>query len=228
MVHSIDFPRSELPASFQYCGPFRRAAQEQFDLPEGDGRPLVYCTLGTLQGSRTALFRKVAEACAALNLRLLISHGRAGKMDHDLPGDPLIYDWVPQQAVLRHADLVICHGGMNTVLDSLAAGVPLATVPLAFEQAATAARLEFAGVGRTVLSRSPTAQIGDAIAQVRSAPTYLQKALAVQREICNAGGAARAADLIEQSIGAVARRAAATTAPTGQDGARGDSRNGNS
>ena len=58
MVRSLDFPRRELPPTFHYIGPFRRAEPGAFELPPGDGRPLVYCTLGTLQGSRAGYLPK--------------------------------------------------------------------------------------------------------------------------------------------------------------------------
>ncbi len=40
-----------------------------------DGRPLVYASLGTLQNSREAVFRRIAEACQEMQIQLVISHG---------------------------------------------------------------------------------------------------------------------------------------------------------
>ena len=201
MVAGLDFPRRALPAGFHYTGPFRRDAAEPFDLPAGDGRPLVYCTLGTLQGSRAGLFRKVARACASLDLRLLISQGNCGRLDTgDLPGDPLVYDWVPQEAVLAQADLVVCHGGMNSVLEPLAAGLPMVVMPLAFEQSAIAARLEHAGVARMLSPRASARRLAEAIAEVRDVPAYRERSAAVRREIDAAGGVRRAAGLIEAAL----------------------------
>ncbi|HEU0133759.1 MAG TPA: nucleotide disphospho-sugar-binding domain-containing protein, partial [Allosphingosinicella sp.] len=175
---------------------------EGFELPAGDGRPLVYCTLGTLQGSRSAIFRKVAEACARLDLRLLITQGGLGRLGPEdrLPGDPLLYDWVPQEAVLAQSDMVVCHGGINTVLEPLAAGLPMVVMPLAFEQSAIAARLEHAGVARVLGHRSSARRLAEAIAEVRSDPGFRQRAGAVRLEMEAAGGVRRAADLIEAEL----------------------------
>lgn len=200
MVPSLDFPRSRLPAGFHYAGPFRRPSPGFLDLPPGDGRPLVYCTLGTLQGSRSGLFRKVARACAKLDLRLLISQGNRGRLKPgELPGDPLVYDWVPQEAVLAEADVVVCHGGMNSVLEPLAAGLPLVVMPLAFEQSAIAARLDRAGVARSLSRRSSARRLAEAIAEVRS-PGFRERAHEVRAEIDEAGGVGRAAGLIEAAL----------------------------
>jgi zeaxanthin glucosyltransferase len=201
MVRSLDFPRKALPPDFHYTGPFLGAAPDAFEIPPGDGRPLVYCTLGTLQGSRAGIFLKVARACARLDLRLLITQGhRGGLKPGDLPGNPLVFDWVPQEAVIQQADLVVCHGGINAVLEPLAAGVPLVVMPLAFEQSATAARLGRAGVARVLSWRSPYRRIAAAIDEVRRGPGFRESAGAMRLEIGEAGGARRAADLIEAGL----------------------------
>lgn len=201
MVPSLDFPRKALPLGFHYSGPFHRAATGTFELPPGDDRPLVYCTLGTLQGSRAAIFRKVARACEALDLRLLISQGnRGGLKPGDLAGNPLIHDWVPQEAVLAHADLVVCHGGMNTVLDPLARGLPLVVMPLAFEQSAIAARLDHVGVARAVSRSTSARRLAEAIDEAMTRPSFRERAQAVRLEIGESGGAAQAAGLIETAL----------------------------
>jgi zeaxanthin glucosyltransferase len=201
MVASLDFPRERLPSGFHYVGPFRRAVPGPFELPPGDGRALVYCTLGTLQGSRAGLFRKVARACARLDLRLLISQGHRGRLKPgDLPGGALIHDWVPQEAVLAQSDLAVCHGGMNTVLDVLAAGLPMVVLPLAFEQSAIAARLERAGVALALGPRTSARRLAGAIAEAREQPEFRRRAEALKGEIDAAGGVGEAADLIEAAL----------------------------
>jgi zeaxanthin glucosyltransferase len=202
LVPSLDFPRRELPPNFHYTGPFRRGAPAAFDLPPGDTRPLAFCTLGTLQGSRVEIFRKVASACARLDLRLLITQGGMGELRRagSLPGDPLVYDWVPQEAVLAQADLVVCHGGINTVLEPIAAGLPMVVMPLAFEQPAIAARLGHAGVARVLSRRCSTGTLAAAVAEIKDNPGFRDRARAIAGEMKAAGGVARAADLIEAKL----------------------------
>ncbi len=228
LVPGLDFPRQELPQHFHFVGPFRAAEPEPFELPPDDGRPTVFCTLGTLQGSRVAVFRRVARACERLGLRLVITHGGRGAegLAERLAGDPLVYDWVPQEAVVRQVDLVVCHGGANAVLDPLGAGVPLVVLPLAFEQAGMAARVEHSGAGRMLGSRSSSVRIGEAMQQVLKAPAFRERAAGLARQIADARGASRAADFIEAMLGAP--RAVATTADAARDDARGDSRSGSS
>lgn len=197
-VAGIDFPRQELPQSFHYLGPWREADGD-WTLPNPDGRPLVFCSLGSLQGSRAKIFHKVAAVCHELGLRVVIAHG--GRLDPAdaarLPGDPVVAAYLPQRAVLAQCALAITHAGFNTVLDALSFGVPLVAIPLAFEQPATAARLARAGVAEIVPRRAGATILRDAVSRVLGDPRYREQAARVQIEIAAAGGVARAADLAE-------------------------------
>jgi len=165
--------------------------------------PLVYCSLGTLQGSRFGLFRNIAAACAELGLNLIITHG--GLLSPEevaaLPSAPMVHDFVPQEAVLAHADLVVSHAGFNTVMDSLAVGLPMVAVPIAFEQPAIAARLTRSGVAEVVTRRGASRKaLRSAIEKVLGEPSCRARAQEIQQEIAVAGGVKRAADLVEASL----------------------------
>jgi zeaxanthin glucosyltransferase len=203
-VRSLDFPRQELPASFHYLGPFREPDDEVFEIPADDGRPLVFCSFGTLQGSRAKLFHNIALACAALDLRLLIAHG--GRLEPEtaltLAGDPILRDYVPQRAVLARSALAITHAGFNTVLDALSFGVPMLAIPMAFEQPATAARLLRAGVARMVRpGAARPARLRSEMEALLDDGNYRSAAASLRNEIASAGGVKRAADILEARIG---------------------------
>jgi MGT family glycosyltransferase len=154
MPRELDFPRTTLPECFHYVGPLRGAPPKPIDFPWDrlDGRPLVYASLGTLQNSREPLFRCFAEACQGLDVQLVISHGGGLTPEQAaaLPGDPLVVSYAPQWELLKKASLTITHAGLNTVLDSLANGVPLVTIPITYEQPAIARRVAWAGCGLPV------------------------------------------------------------------------------
>jgi zeaxanthin glucosyltransferase len=199
MVAGLDFPRAAMPAGFRYLGPFRDMAPEP---AAEDGGPLAFVSFGTLQGGRTGLLRAIAVACAGAGLRPLIAHG--GRLDQTaqalFPPGTMLRDFVPQRAILPSAAVAITHGGLNTVLDSLAAGVPLVVVPLAFEQAAIARRVAWAGCGIVVRPRGGAAMaaaMAQALAQLRADPAYARRAAAFSREIAGSPGAPAAASVIE-------------------------------
>lgn len=207
MPRGLDFPRIALPATFHYGGPWRDAAgtpSATTPLPEGEGAPLVFCSLGTLQGARADLFGKVAEAAREAGARLLIAHG--GLLSHGeasrLSQLADVRSFVPQQEVLRRCRAAVLHCGMNTVLDALAMGVPLVAMPIAFEQPATAARLAHAGVAEVVpAGKASRARLSRALKAVLETPSYRSAAAGIAAEIAAGGGVERAADLIEQGTG---------------------------
>jgi zeaxanthin glucosyltransferase len=206
MPREFDFPRASLPDAFHYVGPLRRGLSSPTPFPWDrlDGRPLVYASLGTLQNSREPLFRCFAEACRGLNVQLVISHG-GGLSDEEvagLPGRPLVVGYAPQLDLLARARLTITHAGLNTVLDSLANGVPMVTVPITYEQPAIARRVEWTGAGRSIpLARVDARRLERSVVDVLEQPKYREAAGRMSEAIRNAGGVTRAADLVEGVAG---------------------------
>ncbi|QRG05706.1 glycosyltransferase family 1 protein [Xanthobacter dioxanivorans] len=206
MPRGLDFPRSELPASFHYGSPWRDAASvpdADAPLPAAEGAPLVFCSLGTLQGARADLFIKVAQAAREAGARLLIAHGgllSEGEVRR-LSGLAEVRSFVPQQEVLERCRAAVLHCGMNTVLDALAEGVPLVAMPIAFEQPATAARLAYAGAAEVVpAGKARSGRLARALGAVLENPSYREAAGRIAAEMAQGGGVKRAADLIEQAV----------------------------
>jgi MGT family glycosyltransferase len=203
---AFDFPRRKLPKCFEYVGPLRdpaREAEVSFPWERLDGRPLVYASLGTLQNRKIEVFRCFAEACEGMPVQLLITHGGGldGRAVASLPGNPLVVSYAPQMAVLAKARLTLTHAGLNTVLDSLANGVPVIAVPITYEQPAIASRIRWSGTGRVLpLPKLRVGKLREAIQTALSDSSYTAKAQAVKSSIQRAGGCVRAADIIEREI----------------------------
>jgi UDP:flavonoid glycosyltransferase YjiC (YdhE family) len=196
---ALDYPRS---AAIVYGGPWRATMDVPVDLPS-DGRPLVFCSLGTLQGGRRGLFATMAEACAMIGARAVIAHGGglSAAEASALPGDPLVRAFWPQEAVLRQCSAAVLHGGFNSVIDALAAGVPIVALPIAFEQPGTAARLVRIGAGRAVSPRGLTVRrLAAALTDVMEGAGYRAAAARLATEMLSAGGAAEAAARIDAAL----------------------------
>lgn len=203
VTRGFDFPRPD-PIPFEAVGPIRPPGTADLDQPlpfTPDGRPLVFATQGTLQGHRLDLFRAAARACRAAGAELVVAHG--GRLDPRQAasiGADHVFDFVPQRALLRRAALCIHHGGLNTTLDCLEAGVPQLVRPIAFDQKGAAARILTAGIGertaplwnRRALSAQVARLLGDEAIRQRLAP--------LAAEARSAGGASRAADIVEAAL----------------------------
>ena len=194
------------PGGLHYTGPFLHAAQRatvDFPWDRLDGRPLIYASLGTLQNGLEAIFKMIADACAGLDVQLLLTLG--GGLDPaklgKLAGDPLVVRFAPQLEILKRTALVITHAGLNTVLESLSEGVPLVALPLGNDQPGVAARLKARGAC-VVLSRHmlSSARLRKAIILVLGDAGYREAAERLQREITQLHGPDRAVDLIEQVL----------------------------
>jgi zeaxanthin glucosyltransferase len=202
MIRGIDFPRERLPECFTYAGPLRRPGLNPVAFPweELDGRPLIYASLGTLQHGKREIFARMAEACAPLEVQLAIAHN-GGLNETDvaaLEGRPVTVPFAPQGEVLKRAALTLTHAGLNTVLDSLAAAVPLIAMPITYEQPAIAARLESSGAGLSIAPAWLTAaSIRERIVRMLRDSSFRDRARLAADEICQAGGVERAASVIE-------------------------------
>ena len=103
---ALEFEIGDQPPRLHYTGPFVDPEQRprvDFDWDRLDGRPLVYASLGTLQNGSQEVFRVIADACAGLDLQLVISLG--GGLDPErlgvLGGDPLVVRYAPQLEMLK-------------------------------------------------------------------------------------------------------------------------------
>jgi zeaxanthin glucosyltransferase len=208
MIREFDFPRSSLPDHFHYVGPLRRSVnsssqQIPFDWQKLDGRPLIYASLGTIQNNQFKAFEIIAAACANLNAQLVLSLG--GGLDSsdfkDLIGSPIVVRYAPQLELISRSSLVITHAGLNTVLESLAIGVPLVCIPIANDQPAIAARVRRSGVGESIpFEDLEVANLSTIIKRVLSQKYYRESAAKMQHLAQLSGGAVLAADICEKAI----------------------------
>lgn len=203
----LDFPRRALPACFHHVGPLRtpsRLLADDQPWPVERERPFVFASLGTLQGHRYGLFRRIAKACKALDVQLLIAH--CGGLDA-AQGDRLkqlgatwVTDFANQPQVLRQANAVISHAGLNTVMDAVVARTPILALPVAFDQPGVAARVQHAGLGLHAWHRSRWQTISQRLDVLLSEGEFSGRLATLDQELQLAGGAQRAAAIIEQAV----------------------------
>lgn len=172
--------------------------------PPGDDRPLLYVGLGTAYTDRPDIYRACVEAFAGTDWRVLMAVGR--RVDADdlgpLPEGVEVRPYVPQLAVLAHARAFVTHAGMGGCAEGLWFGVPMVAIPQAVDQFANADRLVELGVGRRLPADEVTpAHLREAVLAVAGDPDVAARCAGLSAQVRAAGGAGRAADLIEAHLG---------------------------
>lgn len=217
-VAAFDFPRAQLPQGFHHVGPLRAAshrAPARIDaLPDiSPDRPFIFASLGTLQGHRFDVFKRIARACRQLDAQLLVAH--CGGLDArqaqalEAAGATWVCAFAPQAAAIARADAVVSHGGLNTVMDAVAAHTPLLALPIAFDQPGVAARIRHAGVGLSASPRFASAgQLAHQLGRLLHEPSFKGRCAWLADSVRQAGGSPRAADIVETALGIEARSTA--------------------
>jgi MGT family glycosyltransferase len=177
---------------------------------DGD-RPVVLVTLGTVNWRAGArFFAAAAEALGLLDVQVVMA--APADVVPDPPPNVLLVARVPQVAVLRRVDLVVCHGGHNTVCEALAAGVPLVVAAVRDDQPFVADQVVRAGAGvRVRFGRVSVADLRAAVGTVLGDPGYRAAAARLSASFARAGGAAVAADRLAALLAPAEPREGAPT-----------------
>lgn len=118
-----------------------------------------------------------------------------------IPSNTIVVRSAPQIELLKRAELCITHAGLNTVLESLAHGVPMVAIPIAYDQPGTAARIAHHGAGEFMeLDDLTTKRLKGLIEKVLQDPSYRTRADYFQKVISKTRGLDVAADVIERAF----------------------------
>src|SRR5215472_6937402 len=214
---AFDFESSHWPLHFHHTGPFHDGngrAKVDFPWEQLTGEPVIYASMGTILNGQVDVFRTIVAAVAKnKNLQLVLSIGDQvdPKQIGPAPNNAIIAKRVPQLELLKQATVCITHAGLNTVLESLAQGVPQVAIPVTYDQPGVAARIAHHKTGVvTSLDKLTTDHLAFLLNKVLTEPIYRENACKLQKAISEANGLSVAADLIEESLGI--RRKVSTTA----------------
>jgi len=205
---AFDFESAHWPPQFHHTGPFHDGkGREKLDFPwkRLTGEPLIYASMGTILNGRLDVFRTIVAAVAKhKGLQLVLSVG--DQVDPEqigpVPSNAIIVKRAPQLELLKQSSVCITHAGLNTVLESLAQGVPQVAIPVTFDQPGVAARIADKKTGVvTSLEKLTAPHLSTLLDEVLNDSTYRNNARQIQKAVAETNGLSRAADLIEQSLG---------------------------
>jgi MGT family glycosyltransferase len=175
-----------------------REPESSWSPPTGEA-PLVYLSLGSLGSADVELMQRLLDTLGgAGDLRVVASLGP----QHELlrvPEGVSGAEYLPQTAVLPHADLVITHGGNNTVTESLHFGCPMILLPLFWDQYDNAQRVHECGLGTrlSTYDHQPEELLA-AVHALLDRADVRQRLTRISERLAADPGVVRAADAIEQ------------------------------
>ncbi|MBS1881609.1 MAG: glycosyl transferase [Actinobacteria bacterium] len=199
----VDYRRREpLGPTWHNLGASVRATDPDWQLPDelagGEGA-LVYLSLGSLGSADVALMRTLVAELAEAPYRFVVSKGPQAD-EFELAPNMAGAEFLPQTSVLPQVDLVITHGGNNTVTESLFFGKPMVVLPIFWDQHDNARRIEETGFGVRLDTYAHGAdELRAAIARLVDDRAVADRLARTSRRLRGARGTERAADLIERA-----------------------------
>jgi rhamnosyltransferase subunit B len=156
-------PQPDWPTNLlQWTFPLEDLATEQALKPElqaflaSGERPVVF-TPGSANVQASRFFAVAAEAVHRIGCRAVFVTRDPGQVPPSLPASVLTVEYAPFSTLLKHASVFVHHGGIGTLSQGFAAGVPQLVMFMAHDQPDNADRLERlgAGIGLSVRQFTP-------------------------------------------------------------------------
>jgi UDP:flavonoid glycosyltransferase YjiC (YdhE family)/LPS sulfotransferase NodH len=166
-------------------------------------RPLVLVTLGTVYNFESGVFIRLLQAMEGEEVDVICTLGD-GVEDEVLEAAPTnvrFERYLPHSQILPRCSAVLCHGGFNTVLGALCAGVPVVCVPLGSDQDFNAAICEREGFGLAIDREEATVErLRNAVHTVLEDPSFADKTKSFRSALDDAPSLDEAVQGIERAV----------------------------
>jgi rhamnosyltransferase subunit B len=144
------------------------------------GTPPVVISPGSANAQASRYIAAAIDGVRQLGRRSLVLTPFREQVPDPLPAGCAHIDYVPFEDVLPRAAALIHHGGIGTVSQAFAAGIPQLIHPLAFDQPDNAVRVARTGAGGFIPARRFTARaVRDELGRLLEDPAVTAKAAAL-------------------------------------------------
>ena len=199
----IDYPRATpLGHNWHRLDTSVRADDPAFDVDErlpGDGK-VIYLSLGSLGCMDVGLMQSFIDVLDRTEHRVIVSMGPMHeqlRLGERMYGEPFL----PQPSVLPQCDLLITHGGNNTIAEAFLFGVPVIVAPLFWDQYDNAQRVHETGFGQRLPSYTfEDEELLRAVERLLADEQLARRMTEISAELSAAPGRIKGADLIEQLV----------------------------
>ncbi len=196
--------KDDFPQNYYFIGPSLQKRKEwEVDISavekQKGKRPIVLVSMGSILPREPDFFDKIIDAFSELDITVVIV------VDPNIrstwPANFYPYLYIPQLRLLQFVDVVVCHAGHNTVCESLSAGIPMITIPVAYDQSYVATKVKNCGAGiRLKYRRLSSKGLRDALTEILQNSSYKMAAQRIQSSFQQSEGERVAADLIVKRL----------------------------
>jgi UDP:flavonoid glycosyltransferase YjiC (YdhE family) len=202
----LDFERTDRPDFLHFVGELRMPQPASPALPawwdDLEGRRVVHVTQGTQNIDPTDLIVPTLKALADRDdLLVVVATGVPGEdeLPFPVPANTRVAGFLPYGELLPRVDVAVTNGGWGGTLAMLAHDIPLVIAGGDLDKPEIASRVAWTGAAVNLKTGTPTAaQVAAAVNRVTTDPSYRDAAARVGAQLRSLGGAARAAELLEQ------------------------------
>ena len=183
---------------------FVRMVPGHFDIPaqlaDKPGK-LVFLSMGSFGCANVELMKNLTQILAKSEHRFIVSKGPLFE-SHKLPDNMWGQRFLPQTAVLPLVDLVITHGGNNTVTETFYYGKPMLILPLFGDQFDNGQRLQETGLGLKLNPfRCSEKELLNAVDRLLSDEALVKRMASIGERIRKSKDKEMVSDMIEEMLG---------------------------
>ena len=197
--------RRPLGPTWHRLGSCVRSTTETWSVPDslqagagGNDGALLYLSLGSLGSADVALLQHLVDILGTTRHRVVVSKGPLADQ-LSLPGNMAGEAFLPQPAIIPLVDLVITHGGNNTVTEAFHHGKPMVCLPLFWDQVDNAQRIAETGFGARLSAYDlEPGELTGAVDRLLADTALKARLRALSGQLQASPGTVRAADLVER------------------------------
>ena len=183
---------------------FDRKEDKDFKLPEkfakneSKNKKLIYLSMGSMGCIDVQLMKRLVRILSKCPHNVIVSKGIYGDQ-YELADNMWGQNSVPQLKVLPLVDVVITHGGNNTVTETFSFGKPMIVMPLFCDQFDNAQRVQEKGFGiRMDAYECTDEELLEAIEKLLNDNQLKERLNSAAKRIANSESVLKASKLIEK------------------------------
>lgn len=194
---------SSLPENILGVNELVRSVPDQtFPIPKclvGKPGKLIYFSMGSFGCANLTLMSRLLRFMARLPHRFIVVKG---PHEYELPGENMYGEaFLPQPAVLSQVDMVITHGGNNTVTETFFYGKKMLILPTYFDQLDNAQRIQEVGLGLRLNPFTCTeVELADAVNRLANDEQLTERMRKIGEQIRGSDDKEKVVDYIENKL----------------------------